>query len=644
MRFPFVFCALLLVGLSLLPALSCQAAEVVQLQVTSIDPAQLPPATAAVAAGSDSYSTPPPRPLFGDVLAKTGQAHVVGASLVTEQTLAVYSYSTITHEWADLGAVDLSAPPESLIPTATGLVVRTADGAAVRVDIVLARKLLQPLDWFVIAVYLAGMAGIGWFCYRRQTRDNTADYFLAGRNVAWWAAGLSLYATGTSAVSFIALPAKSFATNWVYYTQIIIGIFGTTFVAFKIVPLIRKLGLTSVYHYLEMRFHPSIRVLSSALSILFQLGGRMSIVLFLPALAISGATGANITWCIILMGAVTTVYTVLGGMRAVIWTDVIQVIVMFGGALFAVAYMWASIDGGPVNALRDAWSSGKTQVFDWRFDLTLPTVWAFLLLELVTVSTWPREQVLTQRVLATRDEREARASVLMLIAVIVPGSFLFFTIGTSLYAFYKSNPERLNPLLPIDATFPHFIAAELPVGITGLIIAGVFAASMSTLSSSINSVATLTSVDFYERFSRTANARRSVRLAEIVSIIAGVLGTGCALLISRLNIQSLFDATIQAMAILGGGFAGSYALGIFTRRANWQGAMLGTLASIISAVVIQPYISPILLHGAAIGTCIIVGYIASYFFPPPRGPLTGLTIFTPRPTSLPPEPARSAAV
>jgi solute:Na+ symporter, SSS family len=625
------FRSALLVLLCVLTAARLTAANpVLHLQLTTVDPAELLSLTPTNTT-TETFTTPPPRPLFGEALAKTGQAHLLAVSHSGPQELTLYSYSTITHAWADLGSVQLEGEPESIIPTSTGFVVRVAGSTVgARIEVILARKLMRPLDWTVIAIYLTGMAGIGWLCYRRQNKSNTADYFLAGRNVSWWAAGLSLYATGTSALSFIALPAKSFATNWIYYTQIIIGVFGTIFVAFKIVPLIRRLGLTSVYHYLEMRFHPSIRLLSSALNIVFQLGGRMSIVLFLPALAVAGATGANITWVIILMGIVTTLYTVMGGMRAVIWTDVIQVFVMMGGALFAIGYMLSGIEGGPVEALRGAWHDGKTQVFDWQFNLTLPTVWAFILLEIVTVPTWPKDQVMTQRVLATRDERAARASVLMLIGVILPGSFLFFAIGTSLYMFYKSHPERLNPLLPVDATFPHFIAAELPVGITGLIIAGIFAASMSTLSSGINSVATLTSVDFYERFSKRANAHRSVRLAEWVSVLAGLIGTSCALLLSRFDVQSLFDTSIQLTAILGGGFAGTYALGIFTRRANWQGAMLGTFASIACAFLLKPHVSPILLNGAAIGACIVVGYIASYFFPPPRMALDGLTIFTPR--------------
>ena len=143
----------------------------------------------------------------------------------------------------------------------------------------------------------------------------------------------------TSAISFIAIPAKSFATNWQLLAQNVIGLLATAFVAIMIVPLIRKLNVMSVYQYLEMRFHPSIRTLSSALNIIIQLGGRMSVVLFLPSLALAAVTGINVVWSIMLMGVVTIVYTLLGGMKAVIWTDVLQVFVMLGGAFFAIGYV-----------------------------------------------------------------------------------------------------------------------------------------------------------------------------------------------------------------------------------------------------------------------------------------------------------------
>jgi SSS family transporter len=335
--------------------------------------------------------------------------------------------------------------------------------------------------------------------------------------------------------------------------------------------------------------------------------------------------------CIVLMGIVTTIYTLVGGMKAVIWTDVIQVFVMVGGALFAIGYVINGVDGGISEIVALANSEGKAKLFDLSWNFATPTVWAILLVVATDVPTWPKEQVMMQRVLATRDDKEARSSVLTLAAVVIPGSFLFYSIGTALWAFYKTHPERLNPLIDTDATFPVFIAAELPMGITGLIIAGLFAASMSTLSSGLNSVATLTSVDFYERLSKNSTEEKSLRLAYLVTILSGVISTVVAVLFTFFDIKSMFDAMLQMTAILGGGFAGTYALGMFTRRANWQGALLGTAASVAVAIFLAPYVSAILLNPAAVASCMIVGYFSSYLFPAPSMSLKGLTVLAESP-------------
>ena len=209
------------------------------------------------------------------------------------------------------------------------------------------------------------------------------------------------------------------------------------------------------------------------------------------------------------MGGFTIAYTALGGMKAVIWTDFVQLFVKMGGAVFAIGFIVYRLRGGFSEFLSVAHAADKTRLFDFSFDLTKATVWGFVFLVLFdVVLTFPKDQVLMQRVLSTKSGRDAGRSVWMLAAIIMPGSFLFFSIGTALFVFYRANPERMNPLLTIDATFPLFIAAELPMGVTGLIIAGILAAAMATLSSIMNSVATLASVDFYEKRVKNPNPKR----------------------------------------------------------------------------------------------------------------------------------------
>ena len=210
----------------------------------------------------------------------------------------------------------------------------------------------------------------------------------------------------------------------------------------------------------------------------------------------------------------------------------------------------------------------------------------------------------------------------------IPGGFVFYGIGTALYAYYRAHPERMDPTLSIDATFPLFIAAELPAGLTGLIIAGIFAAAMSTLSSIINSVATLISVDFYEKLVREPDPQTSVRVAEWMSVAVGLVGIGAALVLSRFDIRSLFDVSIELAGLLGGGFAGAYTLGMFTRRANSAGVAIGIGSAIVLTTVAwsMDLVHPYFYLAISILLCIVIGYVASLAFPAPTRSLKGLTI------------------
>jgi SSS family solute:Na+ symporter len=583
---------------------------------------------------------PAPPATLQSQLQPGGQAHLLALAIDDSGKASIHTFHTITGVWADMGATPLTGQLTAVLPVRNGFIVSMRDAAGIethtQLTVVMTKRLLSWIDWAIIVVYLGFTAAVGFYYFLRQKKHNNEDFFLGGRSIPWWAAGVSLYATGTSAISYIATPAKSFAENWQYLAANVVGMVGTIFVAIWIVPLIRRLNLMSVYHYLEMRFHPKIRTLASAIAIVLQLGGRMSIVLYLPSLAMSAVTGVNVVYSVLIMGIVTIVYTVMGGMKAVIWTDFIQVIVMLGGAFVAIGFMITQVDGGFMDFIRVAAADDKFKTFDWSFDLTKATMWGFLLVAILGVLTYPQDQVMMQRVLSTKSDKEAGWSVWTLAAIVIPGNLTFFAIGTALYVFYKQHPANLNPMLDVDTTFPQFIAAELPVGLTGLIIAGIFAASMSTLSSCINSVATLVSVDFYERKWKNATPAKSVKLAEMVTIIAGVIGIGTALLLATADIKSALDTSFVLIGLLGGGFAGCYALGIFTKRTNWQGAFFGVGASLVVTFTawIFKMVHPFFYIVIANLTCISVGYLTSYFFPAPKQSLLGLTIYTPHRTPV----------
>jgi SSS family transporter len=560
-----------------------------------------------------------------------GQAHIAWVSPSEAGRHEVWSYSVISDTWAEMGEVGQPQTRMHAKPVGDALLTSEwADTGGTRMAITTFEVGKRPFHWIdflAVAVYLACMILIGLYFSKKE--EGTEDFFVGGRKMPWWAVGFSLYATGTSAISFMAIPAKSYATDWLYFMQNLIGFLAIIPVAMIIVPLIRRLNLTTTYQYLEMRFHTVIRLMGSILNMTYQLGARMSVVLFLPALALSAVTGVDVVTSILFMGAIATIYTVLGGIKAVIWTDVVQVVVLLGGAFLCLGIIVVGIDGGIGELVSVATADSKTHLFDWRMDLTIPTVWLFMILATADTITWPKDQVMVQRVLSTKTAKEAGFSVWTLTAIVVPGSITFFALGTALYSFYKLHPEKLSPLLNLDATLPYFIAAELPVGIAGLIIAALFAASMSTLDSSMNSVATLIVVDFYQRFKKGVTDAQALRLAKWITVLTGAFGTIFALILTRYSLPSLWDTFIMLTGLLGGGFGGVYALGMFTRRANWQGALVGIITSIVVTLLVKAYtnIHVLLYVGVAVFTCVVVGYVVSLFFPTQESRLKGLTVY-----------------
>ncbi len=558
-----------------------------------------------------------------------GQAHVLYlVNLATTENPTAGSqlltYHSITQAFANQGTA-IASQAQRGTAWGNGLLWQSVESSAGGPTLNLSefegnKLLLRPLDWAMIILYLVAIAGIGAYCYWREEKQSTSEFFVGNRTIPFWAAAISLYVTSTSSIGYIATTAKAFATNWQYLMNNVLGVLGLIFVAIWIVPMLRRLKLVSVFDYLEQRFHPSVRMMASAMCIVLHLGGRMSIILFLPSLAIATITGFDMIWSILIMGLVTIAYTAMGGMRAVIWTDVLQLIVKVGGLIFATYFIVSKLHGGFGEFIETARAGNKMQMLDWSFDLTKPTVWAFVFLVFMeTVLTFPKDQVLMQRVFTTKSDKDAGRSVWLFAAIVVPAAMLFYLIGTGLWVFYQNHPERMNPLLAVDATFPLFIAAELPAGVTGLMIAGIFAASMATCSSIMNSVATMVSVDFYERLAKKPTQATSIRLAEWVTALAGFIGIGLALLLSRYNIGSYLDVALDLYGLLGGGFAGAYTLGMFTRRANWQGVLIGMVASVLMTFAAWSVnlVHPFIYLAIAILFSIVFGYIGSLFFPAP---------------------------
>ena len=484
----------------------------------------------------------------------------------------------------------------------------------IKINIIKDSKHLNLLDIVVIALYFLVLSWMGYFFSKRQ--KDTNDYFKGGGRIPWWAAGLSIFGTALSAITFMAIPAKTFATNWSYFTLNMTIFMVAPVIIFLFIPFYRKQNVTTAYEYLENRFNLTIRLIGSLSFILFQIG-RMGVVLFLPSIALNVVTGIDIFVCIALMGMVSLIYTMLGGIEAVIWTDVIQVIVLLGGAILSLLLIILKIDGGFSSIIEIASESHKFNIFDLTLSLKQPTVWVMLLGgAFANIITYGTDQTMVQRYMTTKTQQEANRSVWTNAILTIPATIIFFLVGTALFVFYRTFPTELNPTFQNnDAIFPWYIASQLPAGISGLLIAGIFAAAMSSLSSSMNSAATAYSTDIHFRFGWSKNMNQ-LKLARIATFVVGILGTLFAFMMATMDIQSLWDEFQKVLGLIIGSLGGVFLLGILSKKANSAGALIGIIFSIMTQVLIAIYQPVHLIAYSATGviSCFVAGWIASWFF------------------------------
>ena len=558
-----------------------------------------------------------PSPPLSTAALPVGPTHIALRTAAGNGT-SISAYHSVTDTWVDLGVLPerLSGESaarwgESLVFTGRDAGVENADGRILSASIQPAATGFSIIDYITLIAYFGVLVMMGLYFARQGS--STEDFFLAGRRMPWWATGLSIFGTQLSSISFMAVPAKVYSTDWVYFLLQMTIIMVAFPVVFFYLPHFRRAKMTSAYEYLEQRFNLPVRMYASVSFVLYQLG-RMAIVLFLPAIALSTVTGIGVYTCIVLMGALATLYTVMGGIKAVIWTDVVQVFVLYGGALLSLVILLFKTDGGLAAIVSAGADYDKFHMFNWTWDWTTTAVWVVIVgnffLNLVPYTS---DQAVVQRYFTTKDEKAAAKSIWTNAALLLPSTLTLFMLGTGLWAFYRSNPELLNPALPTDSIFPLFIAQQLPVGIAGLLIAAVFAASMSTLDSSLNSVSAALVTDFYVRFRPSAPDSSRLLLARLLTAGLGALATATSIALATFDIGSLWDTFQGMMGLLGGGLAGLFALGIFFRSANGAGAMTGAVASVFILFWVQQHTDlHFFLYGAVgILSCILVALAAS---------------------------------
>ncbi len=469
------------------------------------------------------------------------------------------------------------------------------------------------VDWIVLVAYFVATLGIGLFFSRKS--QSTEGFTAANRSLPGWVCGLSIFATFLSSISFLALPGKSFATNWTPFAFSLSLPLATWIAVRWFLPYYRRSGEVSAYAHLEKRFGPWARLYASTFYLLTQFA-RAGMVLYLMALPVSIILGVPIGGVLVATGLIVTAYAFIGGIIAVIWTDALQAIVLIAGAVICLFVLLLGLPDGPAGLFHTAAERGKFSLGDMNSTaIGKQTFWVVLLNGLfINLQNFGIDQNYVQRYIASSSEREARRSVWLGGLLYVPVSAVFFLIGTGLFAYYDSRPDDLAEVrttaaaqqilregIPAsspefeatvaaradtledakvaDSVFPHFIGKHLPAGLTGLIIAAVLAAGMSTVSTSLNSSATVLHSDFFLRFLQPgASDATSLTFLRLATLAVGIVGTGISFLL--LNVSSALDAWWTLSSVFSGGILGLFLLGMISQAKN-ASALIAVIAGLL---------------------------------------------------------------
>jgi SSS family solute:Na+ symporter len=441
---------------------------------------------------------------------------------------------------------------------------------------------LSNIDISIVVLYGLAMVAMGIY-YTRKSR--TAEQFMvAGRSIPAWAAGLAVMSTYTSSISYIATPGQAFVTNWhpIIFSLCIFPV--AWLVCRYAVPYYRKTRLISIYTFFEERLGSWGRT-CAALSFLLLMLGRIAVILYLVGLLFSTFVPWNIVIVILVIGSITIFYTLLGGMEAVIWTDVVQSVIMIVGILFCAIYLSVHIFSGPAYLVQSALDANKFSLGSLELSLSsspVRTVWVMIIYGFTeNLRNLMADQNYIQKYSSVPTERDAKRSIWIAMLIYIPLTAIFLYIGTALFAFYSPKGHPLDPTITKgDQVFPYFIATQLPVGLKGLVIAAIVAAAMSTVDSALNCSATVLLIDFHKRyFNPKIGEQASVVYLRLATMICGLLGTGFALLLIPAA-KSILDIWWQISGIFGCVILGLFILSLLRFRLRlWQG-LIAIAASI----------------------------------------------------------------
>lgn len=456
---------------------------------------------------------------------------------------------------------------------------------------------LPIVDISIIILYLLGMVGVGVYFSRRNT--STEQFTKASGHIPGWALGISLYATFLSSNTFLGVPGKAFGSNWNSFVFSLSMPLAAWIAAKYFVPFYRSTGEISAYTHLEHRFGPWARTYAMVCFVLTQLA-RMASIFFGIALTLEALTGIDMQTIMIVSGVCIIAYTMMGGMEAVIWTEVAQGIIKTIGAAVVLWIVVVEMDNGFSDIIDIGQTDGKFSLGSYSLtDFSTSTFWVvFLYGFFINLNNFGVDQNYVQRYHTAKTAKEAAHSIWLCVYWYLPVSLVFFFIGTALYAYFQQNPELIESVrqqvalekgISIDAltpadygdkVLPHFMVTKVPHGLLGLIIAAILSAAMSTISSGMNSSATVFLKDIYQRFIEPdVSPKKQLRVLFVATATVGILAIGTGILM--IGVKSILDLWWQLAGIFAGGMLGLFLLGIVSRTAGNASAKLATLIGIL---------------------------------------------------------------
>jgi len=437
---------------------------------------------------------------------------------------------------------------------------------------------MKAIDIIIFIIYLICIVLFGSSFYRKN--KTALAFTLGNKTLPTWVITMSIIATFVSSISYLALPGQAYLTNWNPFVFSLSLPLASIIAVKFFVPLYRSVNSPSAYTYLKERYGPWAKTYASVMYLLTQLM-RAGTILFLMALPLNVLLGWNITAIIIITGVSVMIYSLLGGIQAVVWTDAIQAIILITGALLCIGVLMFFMPQGPGQLFQIAAENQKFSLGSFSAELSSSTFWVVLIYGLfINLQNFGIDQNYIQRYMSSRSEKEAQKSALWGGLLYVPVSALFIFIGTALFSYYKINTGLLPQDVDGDKVFPWFIVNQLPVGFTGLLIASIFAAGMSTVSTSLNSSATVILTDFFKLPpEQPETERKSMLVLYLSSFIFSVLAIFIAM--AMINVSSALDAWWKLASIFSGGMFGLFLLGFLAPKVNNTAAIIGVVIGVL---------------------------------------------------------------